>query len=260
MYGAIIGDIAGSIYEYDQIKEVKEVNIDKIIEKESFYGDDTILTIAILDCILNNGDYNEYLRKYINKYKDYKPNYEKTFNTIISPNIIRWSKSNIEGLSKGNGAMMRISPVGYLFNSEKDVINNAYMATKPTHNTYEAIDSATKIALIIYYLRKGLSKEEVFNKLDLKVEYTPFNKFNLTCSETIDNCLYTFYNSNSFEDAIRNTIKMGGDTDTNAAIVGSMAEAIYKIDDNLKKEAIDKLPNEFKDVLNTYEKRLIKKK
>ena len=59
MYGAIIGDIAGSIYEYDQIKEVKEVNIDKIIEKESFYSDDTILTIAILDCILNNGDYNE---------------------------------------------------------------------------------------------------------------------------------------------------------------------------------------------------------
>ena len=260
MYGAIIGDIAGSIYEYDQIKEVKEVNIDKIIEKESFYSDDTILTIAILDCILNNGDYNEYLRKYINKYKDYKPNYEKTFNTIISPNIIRWSKSNIEGLSKGNGAMMRISPVGYLFDSEKEVIDNAYKATKPTHNTYEAIDSATKIALIIYYLRKGLSKEEVFNKLDLKVEYTPFNKFNLTCSETMDNCLYTFYNSNSFEDAIRNTIKMGGDTDTNAAIVGSMAEAIYKIDDNLKKEAIDKLPNEFKDVLNTYEKRLIKEK
>ncbi|MBQ2639401.1 MAG: ADP-ribosylglycohydrolase family protein [Bacilli bacterium] len=260
MYGAIIGDIAGSIYEYDQVRETKELNIDKLITKDSFYSDDTILTIAILDCILNHGNYEKYLKKYLNKYKDYKPNFEPFFNTAISPNIIRWSQSNIKGLSKGNGAMMRISPVGYLFNNEDDVINNAYYATIPTHKTDEAINSATKIALIIYYLRKGLSKEEVFDKLNIVIDYKPFKKFNCTCSETIDNCLYAFYNSNSFEESIRNTINMGGDTDTNAAIVGSMAEAIYKIDDNLKEEALNKLPNEFKDVLNTYETKLVKKK
>ena len=96
------------------------------------------------------------------------------FNTLFSPNLIKWSESNKEGISHGNGAMMRISSVGYLFDTEEDVIKNARLATIPSHNSKEAIDSATTIALIIFYLRKGLSKEELFNKLNLKVEYKSF--------------------------------------------------------------------------------------
>lgn len=105
------------------------------------------------------------------------------------------------------------------------------------------------MALVIYYLRKGLDKEEIYNKLNLKIEYKPFNKFNTTTNETLNNCLYAFYISNSFEDAIRKTLLMGGDTDTNAAIVGSMAEALYKMNDTQKKDALKGLPNEYKKIL-----------
>lgn len=249
MYGAIIGDLAGSIYEYSQMKEIISIIPDRVISDNSFYSDDTILTIAILDAILHDKNYDYYLRKYIQEYKKYKPDFYPYFKTPFSPNLIKWSESDIKGTSCGNGAIMRISPVGYMFNSEKEVIENAYLATIPTHNTKEAIESATIVALIIYYARQGLTKREVFNKLNIKLEYKPFTKFNTTCNETLGNCLYTLYNSNSFENAIRKTLLMGGDTDTNCAIVGSMVEAFYGVPDELVKEAELKIPTEFAKVL-----------
>ena len=250
MYGAIIGDLAGSIYEYEQSKRIKPVKMNKLIEENAFFSDDTILTVAIIDAILNNKDYNYCLRKYIHKYKNYKPNFKPYFNTIFSPNLTKWSEGNVDGISHGNGAMMRISPVGYMFNTEEEVINNAKLATIPSHNSKEAIECATKIALIIFYLRKGFSKDEVFSKLNLDIKYVPFKKFNLTCEDTINNCLYAFYKSNSFENAIINTLLMGGDTDTNCAIVGSMAEALYGIDDLLIAKAKERIPKEFVKLLN----------
>ena len=221
MYGAVIGDLAGSIYEYSQLKSISNINVDKIITEASFYSDDTILTIAILDAILNKGNYEEYLKKYIKKYANYKPDFTPYFKTPFSKGIIDWCNSSIVGTSTGNGAMMRISPVGYLFNTEESVIKNAQLATIPSHNSKEAVAAATIVALMIFYFRNGLSRDEVYQKLNIKIEYHPFKKFNTTCHETIGNCLYALYNSKSFEDAIRKTISMGGDTDTNACIVGS---------------------------------------
>jgi len=250
MYGAIIGDLAGSIYEFEQTKKVTNISINNIIENNSFYSDDTILTIAIADAVLNNKDYEKYLRYYIKKYSSYRPNFEPYFKTSFSPGLIKWANSDLSGQSIGNGAMMRISPIGFMFDSEDEVIENARLATIPSHNSEEAVSAATKIALIIFYLRKGLTKEEIYNKLDIKLQYTPFKKFNLTCNETIDNCLYTFYHSNGFEDAIRKAIYMGGDTDTNACIVGAMAEAAYGINDKLIETVNEKIPSEFKKVLS----------
>ena len=249
MYGAIIGDLAGSIYEYENLKEIKSIKMNKIIEDNAFYSDDTILTIAILDAILNDKDYDKYLRKYIKDYMNYKPNFTPYFKSAFSPNLIKWSNSNEQFTSTGNGAMMRISPIGYMFNTCEEVVENVRLATIPSHNTKESIDSATTIALIIFYLRKGYSKEVVFKKLNINVEYIPFSKFNTTCKETIGNCLYAFYNSISFKDSIRRTLLMGGDTDTNCAIVGSLSEALYGIDDNLKRIVNEKIPEEFVKVL-----------
>ncbi len=245
MYGAIIGDLAGSIYEYNQTKRIKCISPKSIIDEKSFYSDDTILTIAILDAILHDKDYDKYLRHYIKKYKDYKPSFSPYFKTSFSPKLIKWSESNDIGNSIGNGAMMRISPIGYMFDNEKEVIENARLATVPSHNSKESIDSATTIALIIFYLRKGYSKEEIFEYLNIELKYKPFTSFNTTCKQTIDNCLYVFYYSTSFEDAIRKTLLMGGDTDTNCAIVGSMAEALYDIDKELISKVNEKLPEEF---------------
>lgn len=250
MYGAIIGDMAGSIYEFEQTKVIKNINIDNIIDEAAFYSDDTILTIAIADAILNNRDYEKYLRYYIKKYSSYRPNFEPYFKTIFSPGLIKWAEGNFEGKSIGNGAMMRVSPIGFMFDSEKEVIENARLATIPSHNSEEAINAAIKIALIIFYLRMGLSKEEIYNRLKIDLKYTPLKKFNITCSETIDNCLYVFYCSSGFEDAIKKAIYLGGDTDTNACIVGSMAEAAYGIDDKLISLINKKIPIEFKKILS----------
>lgn len=244
MLGAIYGDKAGSIYEFSQLKEIKGIEPKKIIAKESFYSDDTIETIAVMDAILNSKDYGETLRKYILKYENYRPNFKPYFKTSFSPGTIKWAEGIGRNDSIGNGAMMRISPVGYLFDSEEDVIKNAWLVTIPSHNSEEAISSATIIALMIYYFRNGLSKEEVFKKLNLYVKYEPFIKFNTTCYETLGNCIYAVYNSNSFEDAIRKTLLMGGDTDTNACIVGSIAEALYGMSEEEKNEAFSNLPNE----------------
>ena len=105
MYGAIIGDLAGSIYEYNQTKEIKNIVKNEIIEENSFYSDDTILTIAIMDAIMNNKDYEPYLKNYIKKYSSYRPNYTPYFKSSFSPNMIKWANGDISLQSKGNGAL-----------------------------------------------------------------------------------------------------------------------------------------------------------
>ena len=249
MLGAIYGDKAGSIYEFSQLKEIKCINPQKLITKKSFYSDDTIETIAVMDAIINNKDYGETLKEYILKYENYRPNFKPYFKTSFSPGTVKWAKGIGRCDSIGNGAMMRVSPVGYLLDKEDKVIENARLVTIPSHNSEEPINGATIIALMIYYFRNGLSKEDVFKKLNLFVKYEPFIKFNTTCHETLGNCLYVIYNSNSFEDAIRKTLQMGGDTDTNACIVGSVAEALYGMNDKEKNDAFSNLPNEYKKIL-----------
>ncbi|MGM9875173.1 MAG: ADP-ribosylglycohydrolase family protein [Bacilli bacterium] len=245
MLGAIYGDKAGSIYEFDQLNEIKSIRPDVLIQTNSFYSDDTIETIAIIDAIINNKDYEETLREYILRNIEYRPNFSPYFKTSFSPGTIKWAKGEKNNNSIGNGAMMRISPVGYLFEREQEVIENARLVTITSHNSKEAIESATIIALMIYYFKNGLQKDEVYRKLNLLVKYEPFKKFNTTCNETLNNCLYALYYSTSFEDAIRNTLLMGGDTDTNCCIVGSIAETMYGMNDQQRIQAISGLPNEY---------------
>lgn len=250
MLGAIIGDLAGSIYEFDQFTQHSKVKMKNIIEDNSFFSDDTILTVAIADAIINNKTYETTLKEYAIKYGNKIPQNIPYFKTMFSPGFTEWAKGNYKGQSSGNGAMMRVSPVGYLFNTEEDVIKNSHQATIPSHNTKDALYAAQIIALIIFYARKGMTKQDIINKLNLRIVEPNIKEFNYTCSDTIDLCLYSFFNSNSFEESIRLAISFGGDTDTNACIVGSMAEAIYGIGDELKQKALAKLPPEFVEILN----------
>ena len=255
MYGAIIGDLAGSIYEYDQTKSIKPIYKDKIIEDNSFFSDDTILTVAIADCILNNGEYGKYLKEYTKRYINYHPDFYPYFKSSFSPSFIKWANGENEGNSIGNGALMRISSVGYLFNTKEEVLNNAYLATIPSHNSSEAISYAKLIAMIIFLSRSGYIRGEIINALDIKLQYKPFERFNTTCSQTIDNCLYALFTSNSFEESILKVISYGGDTDTNACIVGSMAESLYGIDDKLINEVKNRIPYELSSVIDkSYQK------
>lgn len=252
MYGAIIGNLAGSIYEFGQVKKVHPVSINNIIENNSFYSDDTILTLAILEAILNNENiicYEKYLKKYVQEFENYKPNFHPYFQSSFSPHFIRWANGIVESKSRGNGAMMRISPIGYLFNHEWDVISQTALATAPSHGSIEAITASQTVALIIYYARCGLSKDEIIDRMTITLKYQPFSKFNTTCQETLPNCLYALFSSNSFEEAIRKIISYGGDTDTNACIVGSMAEALFGVDENLISLVNQKLPEKFVKIL-----------
>jgi len=246
MWGAIIGDLAGSIYEYQQLKCTSSIkDIDKIICDNSFYSDDSILTIAILDAILNDYDYEKYLKLYGRDYLTYKPDFSPYFSSSFSPGFTKWVNGNYIGNSCGNGAMMRISPVGYLFNNEEDIIKNTRLATIPSHNSEEAIKCATMVAMIIYLSRIGYSKKDIIDYLNVNLTYQSFKTFNSTCDVTIDNCLYALFTSNSFDESILKVISYGGDTDTNACIVGSMAEAMYGIDNSLIMQAKEKIPDTF---------------
>ena len=249
MLGAIIGDLAGSVYEYEQMNNVKPIIINDIIEDDSFYSDDTILTISIIDCVINNKDYDKTLRDYVNNY-NIVPNIKPYFENIFSPGMVQWAKGNIIGNSCGNGAMMRISPIGYLFDTEEEVIEQSRLATAPSHNSKEAIECAQTVALIILYARQGLSKKEIISKLNLTIIKPEVKSFNITCNETIDVCLWSLFNAENFKDSIRLAVSFGGDTDTNACIVGSMAEAMYGIDDDLRQKALKKLPKKFVAIIN----------
>ncbi len=258
MWGAVIGDLAGSIYEYQQSKSFSKLNPKELIGEKSFFSDDTILTIAILDAILNDRNYEYYLKKYAKDFFMYKPDFTPYFRSIFSPGFTKWVLDHQNEKSIGNGAMMRISAVGYLFNSKEDIINNARLATIPSHNSLEAINSATTIVLIIFLARLGFSKEEIIKELNLKINYSDFNGFNTTCYKTIDNCLYELFTSNSFKESLLKVISYGGDTDTNACIVGSMAEALYGIPSGLIEEAKKKIPNDFNNLLEKGYSKILK--
>lgn len=249
MIGAIIGDLAGSVYEYGQVKNVSGVKMGKVIEDDAFISDDSILTIAIMDAIINKKDYGKTLREYVNKYKYDVPKNVPYFKTMFSPNLIKWAESNEIGKSFGNGAMMRVSPVGYLFNNEKEVMLNAIYATSPSHNTAEAVTSAEIIALLVYYFKKGYTKDYINERLNLNIIEPKLQSFNYRCDDTMDVCLYSIFNAKSFEDGIGLALSFGGDTDTNACIVGSVLEARYGVPEELKVKALNKLNPELRAVV-----------
>ena len=111
------------------------------------------------------------------------------------------------------------------------------------------IGAYDKIDLIIYLAKNNYTKEEIIKLLNIKCFYSPFKEFNYTCSSTINNCLYALFTSNSYEESIRKVISFGGDTDTNACIVGSMAEVMYGVDDQLISLVNEKIPKNFVKIL-----------
>ena len=182
---------------------------------------------------------------------------DNNFKYMFSPGFIKWCQGKTDGCSIGNGALMRLSPVGYLFNNEKDVLEESIKATKPSHNSALALEASKIMTKIIFKARQGVSKEIL--KQQFCPEFTledlqKTNTFDSTCL-VLDKCLYILFSSNSFEEAIRNAVSIGGDTDTVAAITGSMAEALYGIDDNIKDIAFAKLPKSFQqDLTKGYQK------
>lgn len=224
MIGAIAGDIIGSVYEWHRIKS-KEF---ALFSPKCFYTDDSVLTIALADAILTGKDYAQIMKAYYRRYPD--AGYGGRFH--------QWAQSHDSKPynSWGNGAAMRISPVGFAFGNLEDVLLKAETFTAVTHNHPEGIKGAQATAAAIFLARTGKSKPEIQKYIESTFGYDltrtldeirPDYRFNESCQETVPQAIIAFLESTDYEDAIRNAISLGGDSDTLACITGGIAEAFY---------------------------------
>lgn len=255
MFGAIIGDVAGSYLEVLEVQGIKDGHRSyeeriKILDRsnplftdECSCTDDSILTIAIYDAIVNgNLDYEKYLREY--GLREVNEGIDKYGRSRFGNGFVSWLNGDFQGESYGNGAAMRIGPVGYLFDTLDEVKEQARLATISSHNHIDAIKGAEAVAVAIFLLRTGHSKEEVYDfvtnnyyELDFDLEdLQRNNKFSSKSSVTVPQALFVFFQSDDFEDSIRKALSIGGDSDTIACIVGSISEAYYGVSDELKEQ------------------------
>lgn len=243
MLGAIIGDIVGSVYEFHNIRS-KDF---PLITKKNFPTDDTMMTLAVAE-ILQNGWQSDSL-KVVKTFKKWG----KTFpNAGYGGGFYRWLHSDrTTGYnSYGNGAAMRVSPVGWYADSEEQVKEFSRCVTEISHSHPQGLLGAEVTAMCVYYARTGKSKEFIKKYVeqyyDINFDYEDLVKnyrFNSSCQGTVPQAIFCFLISKSFEDCLRTSISIGGDSDTLAAISCAIAEAYYKdIDKILKLQAMALLP------------------
>jgi len=225
MIGAIAGDIIGSTYEWHYTKSTDF----ELFTPQSTPTDDTVLTVAVADCILHNKDYALTFKEYGRRYP--YAGYGGMF--------LKWLGSNSLAPynSFGNGSAMRVSPVGFAFSSLDMVLREAEKTAAVTHNHPEGIKGAQAIAVVIFLARSGESKEQIrkwvednfgYNLHQTLDEIRPSYRFDETCQGSVPQSIIAFLESNDYEDAIRKAVSLGGDSDTLACMAGGIAQAFYK--------------------------------
>ena len=251
--GAIAGDIIGSIYERNN---VKRTDFELFTDKSKF-TDDTVLTVAIADCILNQKEFGKTVWEYGRKYRH--RGYGGRFKEWLQ------SENPYPYNSFGNGSAMRVSAVGFAYNDIETVLEKAKETAEITHNHSEGIKGAQAIATGIFLAKRNKTKDEIrkyiIEKFNYNLDFTidsirPFYKFDVTCQGSVPQAINAFLESSDYESAIRLAISIGGDSDTIACITGGIASAFYKvIPDNILEFAESKLPNEFIEILNEFDRR-----
>ncbi|MGN1227014.1 MAG: ADP-ribosylglycohydrolase family protein [Christensenellales bacterium] len=251
MIGAIIGDIVGSRFEFNNIR-TKDF---KLFSDKCTFTDDTVLTLAIARAIMESKDNFEDLSMNTIKYmKLYGKQYT---NMGYGAHFYSWlySDSTEPYNSCGNGSAMRVSAVGWIAKSMEECKNLSKKVTEVTHNHRDGILGAECTACCIYLARNGASKEEIkkfvqTNYYDLNFTIEELQKtknyFDVVCQQTVPQAIQCFLESKSFEDCIRNTICITGDSDTLGAIAGSIAEAYYGVSNEMKETALSYLTNHLK--------------
>jgi ADP-ribosyl-[dinitrogen reductase] hydrolase len=251
MLGAIAGDIIGSVYEHLPLKTKSF----PLFCEPSRFTDDTVLTIAVASAILNSEDYSASIGAFAGRYPH--SGYGSFF--------LRWLQSPAKAPynSWGNGSAMRVSPVGFAFDSIDEVLNEARKSAEVTHDHPEGIKGAQATALAVYLARIGTSKGKIKGEIAEQFAYDlsrkldeirPTYSFDISCQGTVPEAIIAFLESESFEDAIRNAVSLGGDSDTLACITGGIAQAFYKkIPDEIETAVRARLPKEFIQVLDQFQ-------
>ena len=257
MIGAIVGDIVGSVYEWDNIK-IKDF---PLFRYGCFFTDDTVMTLAVAEGLMNGGRADDYVlaMKRLGRMYPEAGYGGRFYRWLLSDDTEPYN-------SFGNGSAMRVSPVGWWFDSLEDTEKAAGISAAVTHNHIEGIRGAQATAAAIFLARSGSTKEEIKTYVceeygyDLSRtlnEIRPVYKFNESCMETVPEAIIAFLESDGFEDAIRNAISLGGDSDTLAAITGSIAEAAYGVPGDIKDKAVSYLDEPLREVLALWEGRII---
>lgn len=225
MLGAIAGDIIGSVYEARNIKTTRF----PLFGETSTFTDDSVLTVALADCILTGADFIDKLQEY---YKLYP-------NAGYGGSFIQWASSSSRQPynSWGNGSAMRVSPIGFAYDSIEAVLDRAKKSAEVTHNHEEGIKGAQATAAAVFLARTGNSKEDIKHYVESTFGYSldePLDSirkhysFDISCQGSVPQSITAFLESNDFEDAIRKAVSIGGDSDTIACICGGIAHAFYK--------------------------------
>ena len=262
MYGAILGDIIGSPYEFDFFNiKTKEF---PLFSKRSTFTDDSVMTLAVAKAIMDTYDKsdNELLRK--NMIFSMQTLGRAYPDAGYGANFIYWlydTDPKPYG-SWGNGSAMRVSSTGWLFDNLNDVRRAARISAEVSHNHPEGIKGAESVASSIFLARTGTDKNAIRNYICTEFNYDLSRTCNdirpgyyhvESCMETVPEAITAFLESKDFEDCIRTAVSLGGDCDTLTAIAGSIAEAFYGIPESLKNECRTRLPDDLLSILSAFE-------
>lgn len=241
MLGAIVGDIIGSVYEWNNIKTKGF----QLFSPRCAFTDDTVMTLAVAEGLMAGGSpaaFIQAMKKYGRKYPN--AGYGGRFGSWL------FSEDRQPYNSWGNGSAMRVSAVAWMFDTLPEVEDYAEISAAVTHNHPEGIKGAQSTAAAIFLARKGKTKDEIKAYVENKYGYDLRRTldeirvnyhFNESCQGTVPEAITAFLESVDFEDAIRNAISLGGDSDTLAAITGSIAEAAYNVPEEIKEKALSML-------------------
>ena len=237
MIGAIAGDIIGSVYEVYNIKTTDF----PLFSPFCGFTDDTVLTVALADSILSGASYVQKLKEYYLYYPH--AGYGETFSMWAV------SQSNKPYNSWGNGSAMRVSPVGFAYDTLDEILRRAKESAEVTHNHREGIKGAQATAAAIFLARSGKPKGEIkvyiedtfrYNLSQSLDEIRPHYQFDVSCQGSVPQAITAFLESNDYEDAVRKAISIGGDSDTIACVTGGIAQAFYAgVPEHIKQEVFE---------------------
>ncbi len=253
MLGAIAGDIIGSVFEWNAIKTTEF----PLFSADSTFTDDTVLTIATADAILHQRDYAANYKRFARAYPH--AGYGGSFRGWFL------DKKSAPYNSFGNGSAMRVSPVGFAYDSLEAVLAEAANSAMVTHNHPEGVKGAQATAAAIFWARNGQSKDDIRREITARFQYRldmtlaeirPSYSFDVSCQGSVPQSILAFLESDSVESAIRNAVSLGGDADTMACIAGGIAHAFYRtIPAEICEQVNARLPKEFWQIWEEFKQR-----
>ncbi len=256
MLGAIAGDIIGSVYEHRPIKHCEFA----LFDRHSTWTDDSLLTVAVADALLQGRSYSQCLFEWGCRYPG--AGFGRSFHAWLR------AGGGAPYGSWGNGSAMRVSPVAWAFDDEASMLDAATEAAAATHDHPEGIKGAQAVSLAIFMARQGADKIDIARRIQADFGYDldrrlvnirPGYRFDVSCAGSVPEALIAFFESEDYESAVRNAVSLGGDADTQACIAGSVAEAWYGgVPDAIVSESLSRLPADMRQVVTDFVRRHVK--